>query len=306
MKIRTARITSIMLFLAFIVLLFPCGANAEDDEYCHTDLVLNKNELELGPGCSEQLVPSFSWQVVSQEVLWASHDPSVASVDSSGNVTAHKIGTTTISCQLADGLYYDTCSVRVNFRDVPSSGEYYSKPVYWAYRKGITKGYTSGDHAGCFGVGLSCERKDLAIFLWRYAGCPTGYGDARGMFNDMAGYGPSTAANKAVAWTGSQGITKGYSDGGFHPTDPIVRKEILIILYRYMGKPEVDGTVPFTDCQDLDRNTDTYRSILWGSQVHITNGYSDGPYAGMFGVEVECLREQMITFLYRYHDYVTE
>ncbi len=48
------------------------------------------------------------------------------------------------------------------------------------------------------------------------------------------------------------------------------------------------------------------KPVYWAYRKGITKGYSDGPYAGMFGVEVECLREQMITFLYRCHDYVTE
>ena len=73
------------------------------------------------------------------------------------------------------------------------------------------------------------------------------------------------------------------------------------MLYRMGGSQEVSGTLAFTDCQDFDVNSDTYKAILWGSQKKITKGYSEGPYAGMFGVEVECLREQMITFLYRYH-----
>jgi hypothetical protein len=32
----------------------------------------------------------------------------------------------------------------------------------------------------------------------------------------------------------------------------------------------------------------------------ITNGYSDGPHAGGFGPKLDCLREHVVTFLYRY------
>ncbi|MBQ9814265.1 MAG: InlB B-repeat-containing protein [Lachnospiraceae bacterium] len=188
------------------------------------------------------------------------------------------------------------------FSDVTDPSAYYYDPVYWAAGKGITKGYEDGT----FGVGLNCQRKDLLIFLWRYAGSPTknssgkAYGDARTMFNDLSAYGTSSAANKAIAWAYQEGICKGYSDGGFHPTDPILRKDVMIILYRYAGKPAVSGTLTFIDCQDLSTNSDTYKAVLWGYKKGITNGYSSGEYAGQFGLYLNCLREQIVTFLYRY------
>ena len=76
----------------------------------------------------------------------------------------------------------------------------------------------------------------------------------------------------------------------------------MILLYRVAGKPAVSGTLKFTDCQNLNKNSDTYKAILWGSQKGITNGYSSGEYAGQFGTGLPCLREQIVTFLYRYNN----
>ncbi len=306
MKNTVKRTAVTLMCLLMILFLFPVSAQAEDDEFRHTGLILNTNYLELSINRSFKLLPEFSSQIADQEVFWSSSDSSVAVVDSNGIVTAqNKIGTAEITCQLVHGLYYDTCTVETGFRDVPLWGEYYSTPVYWAYWQGITKGYTSGQNAGCFGTYKNCSRKDLAIFLWRYAGMPAGYGDARTMFNDMDAYGPASASNQAVAWAHKNDIVKGYSDGGFHPTDPILRKEVMIILYRYIGKPEVSGTMKFTDCQMLDKNSDTYKAILWGAQNGITKGYSTGPYAGQFGIRLTCQREEVITFLYRYNNLIT-
>lgn len=296
--VKSAAVILMCLIMVAAMCSFP--AHADDDEFYHTDLILDKNNLVMPMGSTETLVPGFSWQVVNQEVFWASTNEAVASVDSNGVVTAHSIGTATISCQLTEGSNYDLCRVQVRFKDVPLSGEYYSTPVYWAYRRGYTKGYTGGEYDKCFGVGLNCDRKDMLIFLWRNAGKPYYPEDARDMYNDVSAYGFSTSANRAIAWATWAGIVKGYSDGGFHPTDPIERKDIMIILYRFAGRLDVSGTMKFTDCQDFNKESDTYKSILWGSQNKITNGYSSGPYAGMFGVNLHCLREQMITFLYRY------
>ena len=182
------------------------------------------------------------------------------------------------------------------FTDVKKSTAYYFDPVYWAVENGITKGYPDGS----FGVGRNCERRELLIFLWRYAGCPTVSDDAQTMFNDLKSYGPTSATNQAIAWACSNGITKGYSDGGFHPTSPITRKDVMILLYRLAGKPKVSGSLTFKDCQNLKKGTDTYNAILWGYQNGITKGYSSGQYKGMFGNNLNCLREQIVTFLYRY------
>ena len=57
---------------------------------------------------------------------------------------------------------------KFTFKDI-KKGAYYQKPVAWAAKKGITKGYNSGKYAGKFGVGLNVLRKDMVTFLYRYA-----------------------------------------------------------------------------------------------------------------------------------------
>lgn len=53
------------------------------------------------------------------------------------------------------------------FTDV-ASGKYYQKPIVWAAKNSITKGYTSGPNKGKFGVGFDVLRKDIVTFLYRY------------------------------------------------------------------------------------------------------------------------------------------
>ena len=212
-------------------------------------------------------------------------------------------------------FYYDYCDLDslvntyllqtiASNSDTFWKSQYFYNPVYWAAENGITVGYADGS----FGVGLDCQRRELMIFLWRYAGCPgkgdtvSVYGDARNMFNDLKSYGPTSATNQAIAWAYSEGITKGYSDGGFHPKDSIVRKDVMILLYRLADKPDVSGVLKYPDCKQYKTSSDTYRAILWGSQNGITKGYSSGQYAGQFGAKLNCLREQIVTFLYRFNN----
>ena len=45
----------------------------------------------------------------------------------------------------------------------------------------------------------------------------------------------------------------------------------------------------------LNKNSDTYKAILWGVSNGITNGYKDGN----FQPKTKCLREHIVTFIYR-------
>ena len=54
-----------------------------------------------------------------------------------------------------------------SFGDV-ASGKYYQKAIVWAAKNGITKGYSSGENKGKFGVGFNVLRGDIVTFLSRY------------------------------------------------------------------------------------------------------------------------------------------
>ena len=278
-----------------------------------TRLVINKTSpVELATSVSSakpSILPITATianaDLKSTKAIWTSSDTSVATVDSSGKVTAWKYGKTTITATADDGSGAKaSCTIQTRFYDVAGSPnksdknyQYYYTPVYWAADAGITTGY----NRVCFGPDRNCARRELMIFLWRLKGSPekASYPDPTVQFNDMDSFSPTSAAYKAVAWAVATGITKGYADGGFHPDDSVNRKDTLIMLYRAAGKPKISGTITFPDVLDLglSANSDTYKAILWGSSVGITSGYADGN----FQPGTNCLREHIVTFLYRYH-----
>ncbi len=49
------------------------------------------------------------------DIIWVSSNPSIASVDDNGKVTAHKKGVVTITATVADTTVYDTCTVTVTY-----------------------------------------------------------------------------------------------------------------------------------------------------------------------------------------------
>ena len=70
------------------------------------------------------------------------------------------------------------------------------------------------------------------------------------------------------------------------------RAQIVTFLWRAEGQPEVTGTNSFTD---VEAGAWYEAPINWAVENGITNGLS----ATEFGIDTECNRAQMVTFLYR-------
>ena len=177
------------------------------------------------------------------------------------------------------------------FIDVRDPSHAYYKAIYWAVEKGITKGYPNGT----FGINKSCTRGEMVMFLWRYAGQPAPKLVSKSPFKDV----PTTHTfYKAILWAYQKGITKGYPDGRFGVNKSVSRGESMMFLWRLKGKktPTAVTTSPF---KDVPKNHVFYNAILWGYQKHITTGYMSGPQKGTFGINENCTRGQIVTFLYR-------
>ena len=195
-------------------------------------------------------------------------------------------------CMILGMVTVASAAENTGFKDVQDDSQYYYAPVYWAAENGITKGYSDNT----FGIGKECERREMMIFLWRMAGCPSSKTDPTKEFKDMGAYGSSTDTYKAVGWGVENDIIKGYPDGTFRPKDPVARKDTLIMLYRIAGRPEVKGTITYSDVPYTEAKTpDTYHAILWAQQEEITKGYADKTFRPL----ESCLREQIVTFIYR-------
>jgi uncharacterized protein YjdB len=268
-------------------------ATKKEGEPSPESIALNKTSLEMATESTYKLTSTIQPADADQSVTWTSSDESIAKVDSTGKVTALRYGKVTITASSkADSSLRASCTIQTRFYDVNDSGKYYYKPVYWAADNGITTGYDKV----YFGPQQNCTRRELSIFLWRLAGKPSATGTLP--FSDTGKYAKTTDSYKAILWCYTNGIVKGYGDGSFCPDNPIVRKDTMIMLYRLAGKPEVTGTLKFPDARALGYGpeTDTYKSIVWGTQNGITNGYADGS----FKPNANCLREHIVTFVYRY------
>ena len=131
-------------------------------------------------------------------------------------------------------------SFRILFADVTDESAWYYESVYAMADLGLITGYTSGESAGCFGVGDSMTRRDLAVILWRHY-CPEEYASyvADGYESTTAesvcsGISDATYWTAAADWCVANGIIEGYerADGSryFKPSGTITLEQLAQVL----------------------------------------------------------------------------
>ena len=187
------------------------------------------------------------------------------------------------------GEFADTVTVilpmLVNpFNDVAQE-EFYFLPVMWAVDNGITNGIAEG----IFAPNAACNRAQMVTFLWRAAGSP----EPETAVNPFADVAEDTFYYKAVLWAVEKGITNGVDATHFAPELVCNRAQAVTFLWRAVGKPAAQNREhPF---QDVQADGFYFEAMLWALEQGITTGTADTTFAP----EGDCLRGQVVTFLYR-------
>ena len=169
-----------------------------------------------------------------------------------------------------------------SFADV-TAGSYYAKAVAWAIENGITGG--TGD--GMFSPDAVCTRAQAVTFLYRASAAPAV--DGSSSFSDVDADAYYMAA---VRWAEQNGITGGIGDGMFSPDAVCTRAQAVTFLYRASAAPAVDGSSSFSD---VDADAYYMAAVRWAEQ----NGITGGIGGGLFGSDLDCTREQIVTFIFR-------
>ncbi|MEG9226247.1 S-layer homology domain-containing protein [Aeromicrobium sp. Sec7.5] len=176
------------------------------------------------------------------------------------------------------------------FTDVPDAHTFVDE-IGWLAGTGITTGYPDGS----FRPGASVLREQMAVFLWRQAGEPA--------VSDLPASSPfvdvptSHGFYRAIVWLADSGISTGYPDGTFRPSQPVLREQMAAFLQRFRALEAAPsgGSGSFSDVP----TGSTFRTqIQWLSGSGISTGYPDGSFRPSQPV----LREQMAAFLFRYDD----
>ena len=212
-------------------------------------VTLDKDNLSLYPGGTAQLTAMVTPDNAADTVTWTSSDTNIATVDADGVVTAVGYGTATITATV--GGKTATCTVTVAYPYIPvppvnptqptkpaepdqpdepdtpvipgalpfvdvSANDWYYEDVAYVYAQGIMTGST----ASTFAPSDAMTRAMVWTVLGRMSG------------EDVEGGTPWYAL--AQSWAVSAGVSDGTG-----PNDSITREQLVTMLYRQAGSPEV-------------------------------------------------------------------
>ncbi len=97
-----------------------------------------------------------------------------------------------------------------------------------------------------------------------------------------------------IAWMWEQGISTGWPDGTYRPSQQVDRDAMAAFFYRYQGEPAYTAPAvsPFTD---IWPSIQFYKEMSWMKATGISTGWPDGTYRPWDTT----LRDAMSAFIYR-------
>jgi hypothetical protein len=171
-----------------------------------------------------------------------------------------------------------------SFPDVPT-GVYFTRPVAWMERSGITGGVGT---SGLYRPEADVSRAQLATMLWRTLGRPRGGGHH---FTDVV---PGSYYEPAVAHLWAAGLTTGVgSPHRFDPDGTVTRAQAVTFLWRMAGEPAVAARHGFPD---VAPGIWYDRAVSWASRHGITTGVGS---TGRFQPDDPVTRAQVAALLHR-------
>lgn len=257
-----------------------------------------------------------------ESVSWTSSNPSVATVDENGIVTAVSNGTAVITVNV-DGKTA-TCTVTVSIRTGGSGGGGGGSSSYTITveetkngeievspsraSKGTTVTITVDPDAGYEldtltildknGKEVELTKKSDTKYTFKM---PSGKVTVEAAFaeievfeNPFVDVADGVYYYDAVLWAAENGITGGTSATTFSPSAACTRAQTVTFLWRAAGSPEPETTnMPFTDVVE---GSYYYDAVLWA----VENGITSGTSATTFSPDATVTRAQNVTFLWRW------
>ena len=279
-----------------------------------TGVTMNKTSTSLYVGDTETLTATVAPDnATNRAVTWASSNPSVAKVEN-GVVTALACGTAVITATTQDGNHTATCAVTVR-PDIPPANPNYKITVEatqggtvtadpTAAKAGTTVTLTPVPHRGYqVGTVAVTDRFGEPVAVTEQAGGTYTFTMPNGQVTVTVTFAetplPFTDVTEgdwfydAVRYAYETGLMDGVGDNLFAPNSETTRAQLVTILYRLEGEPEVSGTSGFTDVEADTWYTD---AVAWAAANGIVNGVSETEFAP--GKDIT--REQLATILFRY------
>lgn len=163
---------------------------------------------------------------------------------------------------------------------------------YGAVEFVVSKGLFKGTSETTFAPNANMNRAMVATVLFRLDGATKA--DVAAAFEDIEA---DTWYTDGVAWASEKEIVKGYSETVFAPNDNVTREQLAVMLYRYVGAPEVDAEMGMAGFNDVDAISEWAADAMrWAVQ----NGILVGKDGGMLDPAGNATRAEVATMLQRF------
>lgn len=148
------------------------------------------------------------------------------------------------------------------------AGASYAEAVIYCREHNLMNGVGGGR----FDPDGTLTRAALATVLYRLEGEPSVTGEDSFTDTDSGVW-----YSNAVLWASQQELMGGYGGGIFGTDDPVTRQDMVTILYRYAGSPEVDGEGGYDDENAISDYAAA--AVNWASANGIASALSDNTFA---------------------------
>ncbi|MDR2748676.1 MAG: S-layer homology domain-containing protein [Bifidobacteriaceae bacterium] len=220
--------------------------------------------------------------------------PGVRSIYATGTIEGHEINANTNYTVLEEKKPQTTI---FNILDMDKGSAEYSS-VEQMYERGYTAGCWSEIERNIYNTKYCpndiIKRQQMAAFLYRFSNSPDFTPPMISPFRDLK---TDNIFYKYIMWGANFGIWAGYDNGEFGGNKDITRGQMVSVLYRLAGSPEVQipKNSPF---KDLKNSHWAYKAIIWAANNNITTGYTDNT----FRPDEKCKRSQMAILIIKNDD----
>ena len=172
--------------------------------------------------------------------------------------------------------------------------------IEWLFESGISTGWVASDGTRTFRPANTIIRQDMAAFLYRLAGSPdyTPTDEDAARFTDVTATTPHALE---IWWLASTGISTGWSDGTFRPTNTVIRQDMAAFLHRLAcGDDDYVATEEeMARFADVDETTPHANDIWWLASTGVSMGWETADGTTEFRPTSRVVRQDMAAFLHR-------
>ena len=230
-----------------------CNVKVVADEVLVTKIKLDSSSFNLKIGETKKLnVSIIPSDATNSKILWSTDKVSVATVDTTGLVTAKGEGKAIIRAMTEDKSISDFCTVTVIKENETTAGTVPTAVLNdiansWAkdnIEKMVEFGAINGYQDGSFKPNETITRAEFVTMIVKtLQKLNQVHFDFDIVFEDTAG----SWARDYISIAASHGFVEGYSDFIFGPDDEITREQVAAVIVRAFDLPAVAAPTGFVD-----------------------------------------------------------